>query len=171
MIRFPTPSRKTFLLTFAVLLLPTLVFAAGRHGAGIGAFHGHGGMMDRIADKLDLTADQKSQIADLMKAHRDEIKANVAKIRAARQEEFAAIHADTFDESAIRAAAAKVGEAEADMAVSRGKIASEVRLVLTSEQRDKAKELLKDAQAFGNDLHNRFHERLNGGPFSSSQSQ
>jgi Spy/CpxP family protein refolding chaperone len=169
MIRFPTPSRKTLLLTLSVLLLPTLAFAAGLRGAGIGGFHGHGGMMDRIADKLDLTADQKSQITDLMKSHRDEIKANMDKIRAARQAELAAIHADTFDESAIRAAAAKVAEAEADMAVSRGKIAAEVRQVLTSEQREKAKELLKDAQAAGNGLHYRFHDHLSNGPSSDSQ--
>jgi len=169
--RFSQIPRRTVLLGFVALLIPaTLLFAGSRSGAGFGGrhfsgFHGESGILHRVAEKLDLSDEQKSGIHDVFKAHRTEMREVMDKVRAARQEQMAAIHGDTFDESAIRAAAAKVAAGEADMAVMRGKIASEIREILTPEQRVKAKELLKDAEAFRSEMFNRFHQRLGEGPF------
>jgi len=121
--------------------------------------------MHRVAEKLDLSDQQKSEIRDVFKAHRAELQSEMEKIRAARKEQLAAIHGETFDEGAIRAAAAKVAGSEADLAVARGRIASEVRAILTPEQRVKAKELFSDAEAFRGEIFNRIHRRIGEGPF------
>jgi hypothetical protein len=42
-----------------------------------------------------------------------------------------------------------VGQAEVQLALSRAKIVSEVRAVLTPEQQAEAREMLADARAFG----------------------
>lgn len=164
-------SRRTLLLGLAALLLPAgLLFAGARGSLGFAGHRGdgscgHGAMMHRIADKLGLTDAQRNEIQGILKAHKEELKGEMEKVRASRQDQFSAIHSETFDEGVIRAAAGKAAEAEADLAVTRGKIASEVREVLTPDQRAKAAEVLKDAQAFGNEMFHRFHQRLEEGPF------
>jgi len=81
--------------------------------------------------KLDLTDDQREEIALILVARKDEIanaaKPVVAKHRALRD----AIQADEIDEEAIRAAAKALGEALADAAVLAAKIRAEVAEVLT----------------------------------------
>jgi Spy/CpxP family protein refolding chaperone len=162
-VRFP---RKTLALGFAALLVPAGLLLAGARGvsqyrgSSLGGFHSHGAILGRIADKLDLTEGQKAEIREVFKTHRDELKGEIETMRAARQAQLEAIHADTFDEATIRGAAAKVGEAEAELAVMRGKIASEVRTLLTPDQRVKAKAMLKDAQASGREIFGHFRHRL-----------
>lgn len=168
-------SRKTLLLGCAALLLPGgLLFAGSRHdspsrddaGFGSGRFHHRGAMLHQVAQKLDLTDEQRSGIREIFKSHRTELRDAMEKIRAAREEQNDAIHADAFDEGNIRAAAAKLAAAEADLAVARGRVASEVQALLTPEQRTKAKELLSQAQSFRRGMFERFHARSGaGGPF------
>ena len=52
-----------------------------------------------------------------------------------------AIRAEPFDETAIRAQAAKVASLEADLAVQRAHVAHDIRAVLTPEQLQKLKDM------------------------------
>ncbi len=176
--RLNDASKKIFLLGLVALLVPaSLLFAGVRGGAfsghsgfsGLSGFHGRGAMLHRIADKLDLSESQRTDIREVFQAHRAEIKAEVEKLRTARQEQTAAIHADAFDEDAIRAASAKVAAAQADLAVARAKIASEVREILTPEQRVKAKAMMAKARAFAEERFQRFRGRTGEGPFGGDE--
>lgn len=128
------------------ILVPALLFAAtsGTHG-----FHAPGAMARHIAERLDLTPQQIQDIRAIFKAHQQELQGELTGVEQARTHLFDAIHAETYDEAAIRSASATVSQAETQLAVSRGKIVSEVRALLTPEQQDKAKDLLTHARALG----------------------
>jgi Spy/CpxP family protein refolding chaperone len=175
-------TRKTLLLGCAALLIPGgLLFAGSRHGSASdgdegdfgGRFHhrgGHGEMMHKVAAKLDLTDEQKSGIREVFKSHRTELRDAMEKVRAARDEQNNAIHGDSFDEAAIRSAAAKLAASEADFAVLRGRVATEVQALLTPEQKIKAKELFSEARSFRKGMFERFHGKRGGEDSSAGDS-
>jgi Spy/CpxP family protein refolding chaperone len=131
-----------------VILVPAVLFAAtgGHHGFGS---HAPGAMARHIAERLDLTPQQIQDIRVIFKNHQQELQGELTGVEQARTQLFDAIHAETYDEAAIRSASATVNQAETQLAVSRGKIVSEVRAVLTTEQQAKAKDLLSHARAMG----------------------
>jgi len=104
-------------------------------------------VLQAVSAQLDLSDEQKQEIAAILKANKDELKADIASVIEARTALFETIHADVFDEGAIRAAAKSAGDAEAELAVLRAEIVQSVRAVLTPEQQQKLQELkasLKD---------------------------
>lgn len=113
----------------------------GRRGpggpGGPGRPGGPGGSMPPLQG-LDLTATQREQVKVTFDSHKAEFDAQREKGRAARQALHAAVTAATFDESAIRQKAADLALVEADGAVLRGKVHSEVWALLTPEQQAKA---------------------------------
>jgi len=156
---------KALAIAGAAVLAPALLFAAvaanqaqTRHMAG---FSQH------LAQKLGLSDDQTQQVQGVFANHQAELSAAMGRMKTARTALFDAIHADTFDENAVRAASAKVAQAEADLAVSRARITSEVRNVLTPDQQAKAKELLANAKAhaqkWGDRMHHHMNTALDGG--------
>ena len=94
----------------------------------------------RAAEELGLT---REQIADIKAALAD-VKGAVTKLlsrlREARKSLREAIHDANATESSVRAAAKKVGEVEADLAVERFKVYGRLNPILTAEQRDKLKQ-------------------------------
>jgi len=114
----------------------------GPGGAGMrGGPGGRGGMFGLPMRELALTDAQREQVRTIMESHRDAQKAIGDRMQAARKTLHDAIAAETFDEGAIRAAAADIGTIEADAAVLQAKIRGEVFALLTPEQVKKAKEL------------------------------
>ena len=99
------------------------------------------GMAGLPLRELDLTDAQREQVRAAVESHRDEQKAIGDRMRAAREALRDAIEADTFNEDAIRAAAAQIGAVEVDAAVLQAKIRAEIFALLTPEQVQKAKEL------------------------------
>ena len=97
--------------------------------------------LERMAVVLDLTADQKQQLADLFdqqwKAHqalRDKMLAGRAEMNSYRS-------ADTFNEAEFRAIAQKQADLRTEMMVQRAKMQQAVSSILTPEQRVKADQL------------------------------
>lgn len=135
--------------TLALLLAAIPATLLAGHGPGHGPRFGHGPgdrlgggfMAEMIAERLDLSSEQRDQIRDIRESYRDQTEALMDSVRAARLELHDSIHAELFDESAVRAAAARVGEVEADLAVVRAQIANDIRQVLTPEQVAEALEL------------------------------
>jgi Spy/CpxP family protein refolding chaperone len=104
------------------------------------------GMAGLPLRELDLTDAQREQVKATMDAHRDDQKAIGDRMMTVRKALHDAIAADTFDEAAIRAAAAQVSAVDADAAVLQAKIHGEVIAILTPEQVKKAKELRADME-------------------------
>ena len=90
---------------------------------------------------LDLTDDQRAQLRKVREARQPEFKAAGAKLRAAREGMRALIEADSINESAIRSKSQEVAAAEAEVAILNAKVRAESMQILTSEQQQKLKEL------------------------------
>lgn len=84
--------------------------------------------------QLNLTTEQKKDIAAILKGYQDEVKNAVDDVVASRKNLFETIHGDTYNESAVRDASKGVASAEEELAVLRAKIVSDIKTVLTAEQ-------------------------------------
>jgi periplasmic protein CpxP/Spy len=107
----------------------------GRRGPG-----GPGGIIQGLR-ALDLTEAQREQVKATMAAHQAEMAAQFSRARTARTALHGAVTAGTFDEAAVRQAAAEVASVEADGSVLDAKVYAEVWALLTPEQQQKAKAL------------------------------
>lgn len=142
---------KTKLFTLALAaaviaggLTTTQTFAAGQHGPG--ALREK--IRQRVAEKLGLTDDQKSQIKAVFAGEKDALKPVLAQLHAARAGLRDAIRAQEANEAAVRAAAGKVAAAEADLAVERMKLYGKIGPILNDEQRQKIAEFEQRADEF-----------------------
>lgn len=112
-----------------------------RGGPGGERMRGPGGpMMGPVFRDLDLTDDQRAQLRKIREARQNEFKAAGEKVHTAREGMRALMEADTINEGAIRAKAAEVAAAEAEIAILNAKVRQESLQVLTSEQQQKLKE-------------------------------
>lgn len=154
-------TRKTIgILALALLVGPALVW--GARATLRSPLAGGGAMVQRMVQKLQLTPDQIAAIKQILKSHQAELQSEIQAVVKAREGLFDAIHADTSSESAIRSAASVAGQAESDLAVTRGTIVQEIRGVLTPEQQAEAKQLLADFKAHIEDLVAIVQSRLQG---------
>lgn len=112
--------------------IATQTFAAENAAAPAG----HGRFLQRIADKLNLTSGQRSQIKAVLAADKDNLAPLLAALHQARVNLRSAIRADGATEASVRAASAKVAAAEADMAVERMKLYAKIVPILTDAQRE-----------------------------------
>lgn len=112
----------------------------GPCGPGDGPQHS-GKHFKRMIKELGLSADQQTQVKEIFKKRHEEARPILDKLAVERKAEHALIQADTFDEAAIRAQAAKIAPLHADMAVHRAQVAQDLRKVLTPEQFAKFKAL------------------------------
>lgn len=94
-------------------------------------------MFDHVARELDLSDAQRLQIRGVLKAHADEILADVKAGMEARRALHDAVIAEPTDEAEIRRLAAAGGQAHADGALLFAKIRSEIWPILTPEQQQK----------------------------------
>jgi len=93
-----------------------------------------------LLERLNLTADQRDRVRQIMDSHRDEQKAIGDRARKAREALNDAI-TGPFDESAIRTRSADVAAVDADMAVAQARVYGEVFQILTTEQQQQLKQL------------------------------
>jgi periplasmic protein CpxP/Spy len=91
----------------------------------------------RMAKELGLSEQQQSQAKALYEEHRAANKEVFQKMRAERRQLRMLVHSGSSDEVAIRAQAAKVAQAEADLAVSKARMARKFIALLTPEQLSK----------------------------------
>lgn len=137
------------MMKVATLVAATLILGASAASAQSGP-HGYGGRepgamrLQRVVGTLSLTPDQQSSVDKIFAAHREAAESRGKDSMAAAKALFDQIRADTFDEAAIRRAAAAVGGFEADRAVSEAKMLGEVRAQLTEEQKAQLDKTLSD---------------------------
>lgn len=129
---------KLFIFTLAAAVLAGGLIATKTLAAGStesAPFRGN--FFQRIAEKLNLTVDQKSQIKSILAGEKDPLKPLLAALHDARKNLRAAIRASDASEASVRAASATVASAEADLAVERLKLYGKIAPILTEEQRQK----------------------------------
>ena len=87
-----------------------------------------------IFKKLDLTDAQKAQAKAIFQANRTVVKPIFASLRKERKTLQSLIHADTVDETAIRAETATIAGIQANLNVSRANVGVQFRAILTPAQ-------------------------------------
>jgi Spy/CpxP family protein refolding chaperone len=107
-----------------------------------------GQLLRRIAERLNLTADQKAQIKSVLSGEKDTLAPLLGQLHEARTNLRAAIRASNANETSVRAASAKVASAEADLAVERMKLYGKIAPILTEAQRQQLSEMQQRADEF-----------------------
>jgi len=122
----------------------------GGPGFGRGGPGGRGGAMGVLGpmmiERLDLTADQKDRVKQIVDSHRADQQAIGQRMMAAHNALDTAITSASFDEALVRTRAADVAGVEADESVLRARIYAEVLQILTSDQQAKLKTMQADMQ-------------------------
>ena len=103
--------------------------------------------LERILGTLNLTADQQTAIDKIVASHRTAGESGRDTFMAAHKALAEQIHLETFDEQAVRQAAAAVAALQADRAVDQAKALGEIRAVLTADQRTQLKQSFKTVGA------------------------
>lgn len=127
-------------------LTATKLFAADNSSPAATPLRGQ--ILQRIAEKLNLTDDQKSQIKTILSGEKDTLKNLLGQLHDARKNLRAAIQAGDANETSVRNASAKVAGVEADLAVERMKLYGKIAPVLTDEQRRQISDLTQRADDF-----------------------
>jgi Spy/CpxP family protein refolding chaperone len=142
---------KAFICTLAAAIV-TCGLTSTRTYAGDSTPPMAGRIFQRIAQRLNLTDDQKSQIKTIVAGERDTLRPLLAALRDTRNDLRAAIRSGDANESSVRAASAKVAVVEADLAVERMKLYGKIAPVLTSAQRQKIADFEQDADGFADNV-------------------
>jgi len=126
----------------------------GQHGWG------HHERFAEMADELSLSDQQKSRMKEVFKKDQPQVKPIFSKLITEKRELRTLIQSGSADEAAIRAQAAKVAGAEADLAVQRAQMARQFRAILTPEQVEKFKAIQKEKDAGLDKAREHMHERF-----------
>ena len=118
------------------------------------------GRFARRLAALGVTDQQKAEVKDILRKYQPSVGPMVRQLVDARRALRGTIRAETIDESAIRAQAAKVASLEADLAVQRAHVAHDIRAVLTPEQIQKLKEMQANRDARVDRFLNRIAKRI-----------
>ncbi len=118
----------------------TAVAWAAPPAAAHSAPHGEW-MLERLAERLELSDAQVETLRGLWTAHREQMAPLHEQAIDLEEVLEAAIHAEDFDEGALRAAARQLADARVELAVARARFGQEIRQVLTPEQRAEMREL------------------------------
>lgn len=155
--------------TFAAAAVAVVAVAGGasvlaQGGPGGFGHRGFGGPFGRAGvglplGALDLTDEQRTQVKGIFEQHRDEMRKAGERVRAAFRAQQDAVVAQPVDEGAIRAKSAELAAAQADAAIVRARIHSQVFQVLTPEQQQKAQELRAKRAERMNQERERFQQR------------
>jgi len=132
----------------AALLIASAVFAKDKpaqeghkpHHEGK-CMMGKGGGMVRMFEKLDLTAPQKKQVAQILKDSMEKAKPLREQMKQAFHGMRDVMDKTPGDEGAVRQAAQAVAKAGEELAVARGQAKAKIDAVLTPEQKAKADEM------------------------------
>src|SRR5262245_50785097 len=122
---------KHWKITLAALSAVALVAAAPAafSGDGVGihehiarmlhahATQGGGEHLDAMAARLELTTQQKRQVADLVRSALPELEQRLQALASAHRDQLELLRAPAWDEAAVRAAAVRIGTAEGELAV------------------------------------------------------
>jgi protein CpxP len=105
------------------------------------------GRFARRLAQLGVSGQQKAQVKAILRSYQPTVGPLVTEVVTERRGLRDTIRAQTIDETAVRAQAAKVATLEADLAVQRAHIAHDIRAVLTPEQIQKLRDMQIDTDS------------------------
>ncbi|MHC1727190.1 MAG: Spy/CpxP family protein refolding chaperone [Syntrophobacteraceae bacterium] len=124
-----------------VAALPAFWMPAGSSARDLdgGCFRGKPGfgMLMHGLNRLDLSTEQKHDIALILKEKRNEARTLVDQMVEARKKLFTTIGSTDYNESAVRQAAQEVARCHEELIVLRTQAGQQIKEVLTSEQKAK----------------------------------
>jgi Spy/CpxP family protein refolding chaperone len=132
---------RILILTLAAVLGAGGLFAIKAHAAEAGVRRAPGALLQRAKERLGITDAQAAQIREVLKADRETLAGLARQVHAAHVDLRAVIQKDAATDREVRAAASKLGQAQADMAVERHKLFGKIKPVLTPEQLDRLAEM------------------------------
>jgi periplasmic protein CpxP/Spy len=152
---------KNHIKSLAVTAVAVTMLSLGVHQAsafaGCEGHRSHGGHM-KMMTELGLSDQQQQQVKGIIEKAHSQSRPLFKQMKAERHAMRTLVQADTINEPAIRAEAAKIATLEADMAVQQAKTRQEIRKILTPEQAKQFKEIRNHKES-------RFHK-----PFSHEES-
>lgn len=107
----------------------------GGPGAPFGRFGGGPGGPGLPLRELNLTDAQKQQVQDIESRHRDEARQIADRLRMAMDAQRKAIDTEPVNDGLIRTATQQLADVEADAAIARAHLRSEILAILTAEQK------------------------------------
>lgn len=154
--------RRTGTITAIVVALLALAgtVVAGPHHRGM---HG-AAMMDRLADELELSTEQRETVKSAMESRRGRMQALHAELRSNHEQMRGLDPADPNYETLVAGLAQRQGELTTEMALLRSRAHAELMAVLTDEQKARFSELAEQRRARRMERHERFHEFHGRGP-------
>ncbi|MBI4375056.1 MAG: hypothetical protein HY549_01275 [Elusimicrobia bacterium] len=96
---------------------------------------------------LNLTSDQKKEIAKIIKSRRPEVLQAINKVRSEHKKVLLAVRAPEPKDAEIRAAAARLAEPLAELAILRSQIRQQIMPLLLPKQREQVDKFLGQVQA------------------------
>ena len=124
---------KTLLLTLAITLGATTTLAQAPGGP---APLQDGFGLAMMFAKLDLTEDQKRDIAIVLRDNRDAMETAIGNVADSRENLMSYVSSDAYDEATVRAAYAEVSAAGEVAVLLRARLTADIRSRLTAEQLD-----------------------------------
>ena len=121
----------------------------GGPGAPFGRFGGGPGGPGLPLRALNLTDAQKQQVQDVESRHRDEAQQIGERLRTAMEAQRTAMETEPVNDGLIRTATQQLAEVEADAAIARAHLRSEILAILTADQRTQLKKFEPQRQANG----------------------
>ena len=110
---------------------------AGMMGQGI---KGEGRFLDRMADRLELTTEQRSSVKAALEKSKPQMTAIKEKMRTNRKA-LRELGRDGSDDSRVQALARERGDLVASLVIERSKIRSDIQEILTDTQREQMKQM------------------------------
>lgn len=120
----------------------------GGPGAPFGRFGGPGGPGLPLRE-LNLTDAQKQQVQDIEARHRDEARQTAERLRTAMTAQRKAIETEPVNDGLIRTATQQLADVQADAAIARAHLRSEILAILTADQKAQLTKLEATHQADG----------------------
>jgi Spy/CpxP family protein refolding chaperone len=109
-------------------------YAHSRGGGHEKAWKGFPHALFTVVHELNLTDQQKHDIAVILDSDRDVMIGLVDAVIAAKKAHFEAIHTLQFNEGSVREASRNLANAEEELSVERARLASRILGVMTQEQ-------------------------------------
>jgi periplasmic protein CpxP/Spy len=140
-------NRKTILSLAAAFSLAATAAIAGPGGGHHGKWQGHGGhgaRFEKQLESLDLTAEQKTKVDEILAAARERNEKDRTALKEGYQKLHAMLDAETPDEKAILDQIETLGELKTEGQKAMMRTMLSVRAELTPEQREALKSQMKE---------------------------
>lgn len=147
------PVKCAIATAVAVLLIAAVVLPVSRSCdiRGEALHHGHGSAMKgmHLFHDLDLTDDQKKEVATIVTEYRKDLQPMVDRAIDDHDAIKDLFHEKTFDEAAVREQIREMHRQNEDLIVTFGKMLRDIRPVLTADQLQKIEKFHADPPGMG----------------------